>query len=147
MMVKYMYYEASSCMVIDAILLTLRRIVRGLADNTGNNTGNSNATDSDEDMGSDPATGTMTGFNLAIVPEMRITPQDGVVVKNPKSGYDVLLTGCTDHGVVRTVVRYKRDRDARGKHMVVWLCVWCPTDWFLYIFQSSYFLLVTIVLN
>jgi len=63
-------------MIIDAVILTLGRIIQH---------------------------GEPSGYDLTILPEMRIIPKShvGALVKNPMTEFQMLLTGCVDYGVVR----------------------------------------------
>jgi hypothetical protein len=74
-------------MILDAVLFTLRRIVKN-------------------------APG---GFSLALLPEMKITPPEGVLVKSPVSEYALSLTGSVDYGVIK----YKEGRWADCKCLVI----------------------------
>ena len=79
-------YEPGSRMILDAVLLTLARIIY------------------DEQSKSE----------VAILPEMRIAPGDGVQLINPASGYKMWLSGTVDYAVIQ----YKDERDRRGQRSV-----------------------------
>ena len=80
-------------MIIDAVLLTLGSIMR----------------DAKPEL------------SIAILPETRIGSPNcdvsGIQVKNPVSGYELLLTGTMDYAVLR----YKDclDLDIKGRHLVM----------------------------
>ena len=74
-------------MILDAVLLTVARIVY------------------DEQSKSE----------VAILPEMRITPSDGVQLINPASGYEIWVSGTVDYAVIQ----YTDERDRRGQRSVV----------------------------
>jgi len=94
-------YEPGSRMILDAVLLTLARIVY------------------DEQSKSE----------VAILPEMRIAPADGVQLIHPASGYDVWLSGTVDYAVVQ----YKDEWDRRGRRPVV-----LAQPWSSHFLQNAY---------
>jgi hypothetical protein len=51
-----------------------------------------------------------TSRAVAILPEMRLGQGDGVMIRHPTSGYEVLLTGNVDYGVVQ----YEADDVSKG---------------------------------
>jgi len=80
-------------MILDAVLLTLGRIVHDA----------------------------QPKLDVAILPETRIEPINwnlsGIHVKNPVSGYELLLTGTMDYAVLRY---HDEDRfNIKGRHPVV----------------------------
>ncbi|KAH9176685.1 hypothetical protein EDB89DRAFT_1881619 [Lactarius sanguifluus] len=70
-------YEPGSRMILDALLLTLRKI-----------------TSTQE-------------FDIAILPEMRITHGDGVQLSHPTSGYELWLSGNVNYAVIG----YEKDKN------------------------------------
>lgn len=66
-------YEPGSRMILDAILLSLVKIVSNVQSKT----------------------------DVAIFPEMRLAPTGGIQVINPDSGYEVWLSGSVDYAVVQ----------------------------------------------
>lgn len=78
-------------MIIDAVLLTVGNIVHDAR----------------------------SSLSLAILPETRLESIDwnliGIQVKNPESGYELLLTGTMDYAVLR----YKDCFDVKGRHLAV----------------------------
>jgi len=38
---------------------------------------------------------------VAIFPEMRLTPPEGIQVTNPESGYELWLTGAVDYAIIQ----------------------------------------------
>jgi hypothetical protein len=65
-------YEVASRMVLDAVLLSLSRLLKNRR----------------------------SEHSIAILPEMRIATGDGVLVSNPETGLQMWLTGQADYGVV-----------------------------------------------
>lgn len=94
-------YEPGSRMILDAVLLTLARIVY------------------DEQSKSE----------VAILPEMRIAPADGVQLIHPASGYEIWLSGTVDYAVVQ----YKDEWDRRGRRPVV-----LAQPWSSHFLQNAY---------
>jgi hypothetical protein len=80
-------------MIIDAVLLTVGNIVHDAHPN----------------------------LRVAILPETRLESIDwklrhgGIQVKNPESGYELLLNGTMDYAVLR----YKGCSDIKGRYLVV----------------------------
>ncbi|KAF5348893.1 hypothetical protein D9756_009824 [Leucocoprinus leucothites] len=68
----YAYSEPGSRMIFDTILITLAKITDKL----------------------------YLGKKVAILPEMRIGPSDGIHVKNANTGFELCLTGNVDYGVL-----------------------------------------------
>jgi hypothetical protein len=54
-------------------------------------------------------------LNIAIVPQIQITSENGIQVKNPLSGYEIWLTGIVDYGVAQ----YKDELNVGCKHLVI----------------------------
>ncbi|KAF8189256.1 hypothetical protein K438DRAFT_1676943 [Mycena galopus ATCC 62051] len=68
-----MDFEAGSRMLLDAVLLSMAKITSGRNADT----------------------------SVAILPEMRLTTGDGIVVANPDTNFQAWLTGHVDYGVVQ----------------------------------------------
>ncbi|KAJ7257463.1 hypothetical protein C8J57DRAFT_1074397 [Mycena rebaudengoi] len=77
-------FEAGSRMLLDAVLLSMAKI-----------TSERN-----------------TDTSVAILPEMRLTTGDGIVVANPDTNFQAWLTGYVDYGVVQ----YLDQDDNKGMH-------------------------------
>jgi len=76
-------------MILNAVLLTLGRIVH------------------DSDI--------QPNLDVAILLELSVAYGDGIHVKNPISGYKLLLTGTIDCGVVK----YKDEHEAKHMYAVI----------------------------
>jgi len=74
-------------MILNLVLLTAGRIIHGIQSKS----------------------------DVAIVPEMKITLETGIQVKNPISGYEIWLTGTIDYGVAQ----YQDQLNVGRKHLVI----------------------------
>jgi hypothetical protein len=45
--------------------------------------------------------GTQPNLDITIIPKLKIASDDGIQIKNPRSSYELLLTGTIDYGVVQ----------------------------------------------
>ncbi|KAI9068072.1 hypothetical protein FKP32DRAFT_1535239, partial [Trametes sanguinea] len=56
-------------------------------------------------------TRSQTGLDIAIMPELRLAPTDGVQITNSQTGYQLWLTGSVDYAVIK----YTLDDDGNNK--------------------------------
>jgi hypothetical protein len=56
---------------------------------------------------------TQPNMDVAILPELKIASDNGIQIKNPISGYELLLTGTIDCGVVQ----YKDKPGTKGMYV------------------------------
>jgi hypothetical protein len=68
--------------------------------------------------------------SVAILPEMRLTTGDGIVVANPDTNFQAWLTGHVDYGVVQYL-----DQDDNKAQRAHWVCN--PSDKYNYFTLSK----------